>query len=56
MEQYAYITLRQKPELKEEAAAWFHDKWGVPQTVKEVLTGCPVKAVMTIMLMHIRSL
>ena len=23
--------LRQKPELKEAAAAWFHDKWGVPQ-------------------------
>ena len=31
MKEYSYITLRQKPELKEEAAAWFHDKWGVPQ-------------------------
>lgn len=24
-----YETLRQKPEIKEEAAEWFHDKWGV---------------------------
>lgn len=25
------ITLREKPEMKNEAAAWFHSKWGVPQ-------------------------
>ena len=31
MKEYAYVTLRQTPELKEKAAAWFHDKWGVPQ-------------------------
>lgn len=31
MKEYTYINLRQKPELKKEAAAWFHDKWGVPQ-------------------------
>lgn len=31
MSEYTYVTLRQKPELKEEAAAWFHDKWEVPQ-------------------------
>ena len=31
MKEYTYVTLRQKPELKEAAAAWFHDKWGVPQ-------------------------
>ena len=31
MKEYTYITLRQKPELKEKAAAWFHDKWKVPQ-------------------------
>lgn len=24
---YQFITLRQRPELKEAAAAWFHDKW-----------------------------
>ena len=27
---YEYITLRQRPELMEEAARWFHDKWGAP--------------------------
>ena len=26
-----YITLRERPELKEAAAAWFHSKWGVPE-------------------------
>ena len=31
MKEYTYVTLRQKPELKEEAAVWFHDKWEVPQ-------------------------
>ena len=31
MNEYVYVTLRQKPELKEEAVTWFHDKWEVPQ-------------------------
>lgn len=31
MSEYTYVTLRQKPKLKEEAAAWFHDKWEVLQ-------------------------
>ena len=31
MENYQYIILRERPELEEEAAAWFHDKWGVPK-------------------------
>ena len=31
MNQYTYITLRQRPEMKEQAARWFHQKWGVPQ-------------------------
>ncbi len=31
MEQYQYITLLEKPELKEEAAGWFRSKWGVPE-------------------------
>ena len=30
MEKYAYITLRERPELKNAAADWFHQKWGVP--------------------------
>ena len=31
MSEYIYITLRDKPQLKIEAAEWFHCKWGVPQ-------------------------
>ena len=27
---YDFITLRQRPELMEPAARWFHDKWGAP--------------------------
>ncbi len=30
MGEYRYITLREKPELKDTAADWFHNKWGVP--------------------------
>ena len=30
MSEYKYITLRDKAELKTEAAEWFHSKWGVP--------------------------
>ena len=26
-----YITLRDRPELKDVAAMWFHSKWGVPK-------------------------
>lgn len=31
MDEYTYITLRERPQLKHLAAAWFHCKWGVPQ-------------------------
>ena len=31
MKKYTYITLKEKCELKEKAAAWFHNKWKVPQ-------------------------
>ncbi len=31
MEKYTYINLRQRPQLKEQAAAWFHTKWIIPQ-------------------------
>lgn len=30
METVTYITLRERPELKDDAARWFHQKWGVP--------------------------
>lgn len=31
MNPYTYLTLRQRPQLKDEAAQWFHEKWGVSQ-------------------------
>ena len=30
MSDYKFITLRDAPELKNTAALWFHNKWGVP--------------------------
>ncbi|SDA38107.1 Acetyltransferase (GNAT) domain-containing protein [Butyrivibrio sp. INlla18] len=30
MSDYRYVNLRQMPEIKETAANWFHEKWGVP--------------------------
>jgi GNAT superfamily N-acetyltransferase len=34
---YDYITLRENPAIKDEAAEWFHSKWGVP---KEAYLAC----------------
>ena len=31
MDELKYITLREKPEWKDRASAWFHSKWGVPE-------------------------
>lgn len=31
MRNYQYITLMEKPELKEKAAEWFSSKWGIPK-------------------------
>lgn len=31
MKEIKYIKLREKPEIKDEAAAWFNSKWGVPK-------------------------
>ena len=31
MEEYTYLNLREKPHLKDAAAQWFHEKWGVPK-------------------------
>ena len=28
---YHFIALRERPELKPASAAWFHEKWGVPE-------------------------
>lgn len=30
MENHTYIKLRERPELKQAAAEWFHSKWNVP--------------------------
>ena len=30
MTEFQYITFREKPELMNTAAEWFHSKWGVP--------------------------
>lgn len=31
MPEYQYINLREKPELKDIAAEWFHSKWKIPK-------------------------
>lgn len=31
MDNYSYLSLRERPELERPAAAWFHEKWGVPE-------------------------
>ena len=31
MDTFLYITLREKPQLKDSAAEWFSKRWGVPQ-------------------------
>ena len=28
---FEYVTLKYRPDLKEKAAGWFHEKWGVPE-------------------------
>ena len=31
VDEYRFISLREKPELANAAARWFHDKWSVPE-------------------------
>ena len=31
MKEYKYITLREEPKIKDMAATWFNNKWGVPR-------------------------
>ena len=31
MNSYVYVSLRERPALKEKAAEWFHSCWGVPE-------------------------
>ena len=38
---YSYCSLRDRPALKERAAAWFHEKWGVPtRAYLDCMTAC----------------
>ena len=38
---YAVIEMRERPELLSRAAAWFHEKWGVPEAVyMESISAC----------------
>lgn len=42
--EYKIIRLADRPEIKERAAQWFHEKWGIPQeayleSMEESLTG-----------------
>jgi hypothetical protein len=30
MNEYNYVNLREKTQLRQTAANWFHEKWGVP--------------------------
>lgn len=37
MNGYEYIDLAERPSIRDEAAEWFHGKWGIP---KEAYLGC----------------
>jgi len=46
--EYKIIKITEKPEIKEEAAKWFHEKWGVPfeaylESMEAALNGDPVQ-------------
>ena len=46
MDSIIYISLREKPELKETAAEWFHNNWGVPkEAYLKCMNVCPAGAV-----------
>lgn len=41
---YEVIRLIDKPEIKEQAARWFHQKWGIPlEAYKESMDECLAK-------------
>ena len=31
MEHYTIVSIQQHPELQDDAASWFHEKWGIPR-------------------------
>ena len=39
--EYEIVPLRDRPGLKEQAARWFHEKWGIPlQAYRESMEAC----------------
>lgn len=41
---YEIIRLTDKPEMKERASQWFHEKWGIPlEAYKESMEECLMK-------------
>lgn len=48
MIEYNIVKLTEKPEIKEKAANWFHEKWGVPleayiESMEAAINGDPVQ-------------
>ncbi|NLI59555.1 MAG: GNAT family N-acetyltransferase [Clostridium sp.] len=48
MREYKIVKLTQKPEIKEKAANWFHEKWGIPleaylESMEAAINGDPVQ-------------
>ncbi|HHU07856.1 MAG TPA: GNAT family N-acetyltransferase [Clostridiaceae bacterium] len=48
MSEYIIVKITQKPAIKEEAANWFHEKWGVPReaylkSMEAAINGDPVQ-------------
>ena len=46
--EYNIVKITQEPEIKEEAANWFHEKWGVPldaylESMEAAINGDPVQ-------------
>ena len=41
---YEIVRLKDKPEIKERAAQWFHEKWGIPlEAYIESMNDCLTK-------------
>lgn len=48
MSEYRIVKISEKPEIKDKAANWFHEKWGVPldaylQSMEAAINGDPVQ-------------
>ncbi|MFA5576144.1 MAG: GNAT family N-acetyltransferase [Tissierellaceae bacterium] len=48
MSEYTIVKISQKPEIKEKAANWFHEKWGIPskaylESMEAAINGDPIQ-------------